>query len=116
DARPPRRPARWVGSSGPGERHPPRPADTTAQRCSTGSSLVKSRVHIDNVTPSVSCGRYAAKAVVGEDVVVGADILREGHELLAAVVRYRGPDDSDWREAPMRLDADDRWYGHFTVD
>ena len=77
---------------------------------------MKSRVHIDDVAPSVGCGRYAAKAVVGEDVVVSADILREGHELLAAAVRYRGPDDRAWREAPLRLDSNDRWYGHFSVD
>ena len=77
---------------------------------------MKGRVHIEHVEPSVGCGRYAAKAAVGEDVIVGADILRDGHDKLAAAVRYRGPDDRAWSEAPLLLDANDRWYGHFPVD
>jgi starch synthase (maltosyl-transferring) len=79
-------------------------------------SYVKNRVVITNVTPSVEAGRYAVKAVVGDDVVVGADLLREGHDLLAACIRFRGPDDTRWREAPLTLDTNDRWYGHFPVD
>jgi starch synthase (maltosyl-transferring) len=74
------------------------------------------RVIIQAVTPQVDGGRYAAKAVVGEDVIVGADIFREGHDKLAAVIRYRGPDDTGWREAPLTLDVNDRWYGTFHVD
>ncbi len=77
---------------------------------------MKSRVQIQHVTPSVDCGRYAAKAVTGETVLVGADIFREGHEKVAAAIRYRGPGDTGWQEQPLRLDADDRWYGVFTVD
>ncbi len=77
---------------------------------------MKNRVVIWQVTPSVDGGRYAAKAVVGDDVIVGADILREGHDLLSACIRYRGPDDTRWREAPLREDVNDRWYGTFPVD
>ena len=77
---------------------------------------MKGRVHIEAVSPSVDGGRYAAKAVIGDGVVVGADILREGHEKLAASVRYRGPQDSKWREEPLSLDVNDRWYGAFGVD
>ena len=77
---------------------------------------LNNRVQIQTITPTVDCGRYAAKAVVGDNVIVGADIFREGHEKLAAVVRYRGPDDDRWREAPLALDVNDRWYGSFHVD
>jgi starch synthase (maltosyl-transferring) len=77
---------------------------------------LQNRIQIADVQPSVDCGRYAAKAVVGDMVVVGADILREGHERVAAAVRYRGPDDRGWREAPLTLDTNDRWYGSFPVD
>ncbi len=79
-------------------------------------SPLKNRVQIQKISPMVDCGRYAAKAVAGDDVVVGADVFREGHDKIAAVVRYRGPSDSGWREAPLRLDTNDRWYGHFHVD
>ena len=77
---------------------------------------MKNRVVIQQITPSIEAGRYAVKAVVGDDVIVGADILREGRELLCATVRYRGPGDTRWHEAPMRLDTNDRWYGAFPVD
>ena len=77
---------------------------------------MKSRVQVQSVTPSINCGRYAAKAVVGERVVVGADVFREGHDQVAAAVRYRGPVDTKWREASLRLDTNDRWYGHFEVE
>ena len=50
------------------------------------------RIEIDDVRPVVSCGRYPAKAVVGEMVPVRATVWREGHEAVAAtlVVRYLG--------------------------
>ena len=77
---------------------------------------MKGRVQVQNVTPTVDCGRYAAKAVVGEDVVVAADVFREGHDKVAAAVRYRGPADESWQEAPLKLDVNDRFYGRFRVD
>lgn len=50
------------------------------------------RVEVDDVEPVISCGRYPAKAVVGETVPVKATVWREGHEAVAAtlVVRYVG--------------------------
>jgi len=82
-----------------------------------GRALVfKGRVQIENVSPSVDCGRYAAKGIVGDQVAVGADIFREGHELVAAVIQYRGPSGTGWREEPLRLDVNDRWHGVFPVD
>jgi starch synthase (maltosyl-transferring) len=77
---------------------------------------MKGRVQIEAVSPSVECGRYAAKAVIGDDVIVGADIFREGHEILAAAVRYKGPDGTKWLEQPLRKEQNDRWYGAFPVD
>ncbi len=77
---------------------------------------MRGRVEISNVEPTVDCGRYAAKAVVGDEVVVAADILREGHEQLAAAIRYRGPEDRRWRETPLRLVENDRWQGTVHVD
>ncbi len=77
---------------------------------------MKGRVQVQNVTPTVDCGRYAAKAIVGDDVIVAADVFREGHDKVAAAVRYRGPDDDAWHESPLRLDVNDRYYGSFPVN
>src|SRR3954465_1309313 len=45
-----------------------------------------------DVPPAVSCGRYPAKAVVGEFVPVSAVSYREGHNALGVNVVWRGPD------------------------
>ena len=86
------------------------------------------RIVIENVTPVVDCGRFAAKAVVGDKVEVAADIWKDGHELLRAAVLWRklaadelsfgtmptAPDRkrNDWRESVLSTDPDfnDRWY------
>ena len=69
------------------------------------------------VTPELDAGRYPVKRIVGDTVWVGADIIKEGHDQLAAQVIYQGPGDSDWSASPLHYDFDtDRWYGAFTVD
>src|ERR671932_70930 len=50
------------------------------------------RFPIEDVTPSVACGRYPAKAVVGELVPVSARSYREGHSALGVNVVWTGPD------------------------
>jgi starch synthase (maltosyl-transferring) len=73
------------------------------------------RITIADVTPSVDCGRWPAKACVGDTVEVGATIVRDGHESLRAVVRYRKPR-GRWREEPLAPLGDDRFAGSFAVD
>ncbi|MGZ4172980.1 MAG: alpha-1,4-glucan--maltose-1-phosphate maltosyltransferase, partial [Solirubrobacteraceae bacterium] len=78
------------------------------------------RIVIQYPAPVVDDGRYPAKRVVGDIVGVSADIFRDGHDTLRAVVRYRGPGDRRWRESELRpIDADIdgvRWAGEFEVD
>jgi starch synthase (maltosyl-transferring) len=78
------------------------------------------RIHIGAPAPMIDCGRFAAKRTVGDELTVGADIFRDGHDLLRAVVRYCPPGARKWREAEMRrVDAHidgDRWEGRFAVD
>src|SRR2546430_12454232 len=50
------------------------------------------RFPIENVTPSVACGQYPAKAVVGELVPVSAVSYRDGHGKLGCNVVWLGPD------------------------
>jgi starch synthase (maltosyl-transferring) len=49
----------------------------------------------------IDCGRFPAKRTVGEWVQVSADVFRDGHEILRAQVRYRGPGKAEWSETPM---------------
>ena len=75
-----------------------------------------SSILIEAVTPSVDYGRYPIKREVGDIVTVGADIFREGHDLIAAVVQYRQNGEEIWHETPMELVDNDRWQGAFHVD
>jgi starch synthase (maltosyl-transferring) len=74
------------------------------------------RVAIDHVTPDVNAGRFAAKRITGDDVTVTADIVTDGHNLVAATVEYRPADARDWRAVPMTGFVNDHWRASFTVD
>ena len=50
------------------------------------------RLGVADVSPVVACGRYPARAVVGEHVPISATVFREGHDAVAANVAWRGPD------------------------
>lgn len=72
---------------------------------------------IEQVTPVVDGGRYAPKRVVGELCRVSAAIFKDGHDLLAARIRFRGPGDARWSTAPLTYLYDaDRWVGGFRLD
>ena len=73
------------------------------------------RVVIENVTPEVDGGRFAIKRVVGESVVVEADINADGHQVLDAVLCFRAAGERSWSETPMRAIGNDRWQGRFQV-
>src|SRR5215469_12311924 len=68
---------------------------------------------VEAVTPSVDGGRYPAKQIAGEPCVVEADIFRDGHEVLRAVVAWKRKVDEAFIEAPMAAFDNDRWRGEF---
>ncbi len=73
------------------------------------------RVVITHVEPEVEGGRFPAQRIVGDLVTVAADIFADGHEVLAAVVRYRYEKGTAWIESPMQELENDRWRGEFQV-
>ena len=76
---------------------------------------VPSRVIIEGVDPEIDNGRFPIKRTVGEDVVVSADIYADGHDVLAAVLRYRPVSEPEWREVEMEAKGNDRWTARFAV-
>ncbi len=74
-----------------------------------------SRVVIENVAPQVDGGRFPVKRTVGESVAVTADIHADGHDTLAAVLRYRRENDREWTEVRMEALPNDLWRGAFAV-
>jgi starch synthase (maltosyl-transferring) len=73
-----------------------------------------SRFLIEKIFPSVDDGRFPVKRIAAEAVDVWADILREGHDVLAAALLWRKEATLEWRREPMRLHSNDRWHGSFT--
>jgi starch synthase (maltosyl-transferring) len=74
----------------------------------------RKRVVIEGVRPEIDCAGFPIKRTVGEAVVVEADIFTDGHDALAALLRYRREDDP-WTEIRMEPLVNDRWRGEFTV-
>jgi len=79
------------------------------------AAKVRRPILIERVRPAVDGGRFPVKREVGDRLEVSADILKEGHERLAAVIRYRAEADPDWREAPLEPADNDAWTGSFPL-
>lgn len=81
----------------------------------TATTAPPSSILIEHLSPELDCGRYPVKREVGDVLRVEADIFKEGHDRIAAVVRYRRWDDSEWLEADMHHVDNDRWAGSFLL-
>jgi starch synthase (maltosyl-transferring) len=75
----------------------------------------RARVVLERVRPEIDCGAFAIKRIVGESVVVEADIFTDGHDSVAGEVLYRAVQESTWQRAPMKPLGDDRWSGEFRI-
>jgi starch synthase (maltosyl-transferring) len=82
----------------------------------SGEAAPPSSIIIENVSPELDCGRYPVKREVGDLFEVSADIFKDGHDKIAAVVMYRRRDDNEWREVEMHFVDNDRWAASFLLD
>lgn len=73
------------------------------------------RVTIEAVIPQIDCGRFSIKRVLGEEVIVEADIFAEGHDQISAVLKWRQAAAESWSESGMEALGNDRWRGEFSV-
>ena len=46
-------------------------------------------VVIENVSPLIECGRYPVKRAIGEDLTVEADVFKDGHDVVVALLKWR---------------------------
>jgi starch synthase (maltosyl-transferring) len=67
------------------------------------------RLAIENPTPCVDGGAFPVKAIAGEVLTVQADIVFDGHDKIAAALRWQAAGEPGWQEAPMRDLGNDRW-------
>ncbi|MEJ2070752.1 MAG: DUF3416 domain-containing protein, partial [Syntrophobacterales bacterium] len=77
--------------------------------------VARKRVIIEGVAPEIDGGLFPAKRTVGDRLRVEADIVADGHEVLAAELLYRRAAEPDWQVVPLRPLVNDRWRGEFPV-
>ena len=87
---------------------------TVVEPSEPGADAIGSRrsIVIERIAPELDGGRYPVKRVVGDQLLVTADIFADGHDLLDAAILIRADDETSWRRAPMRPIDNDRWSGH----
>ncbi len=71
------------------------------------------RVVIENITPQIDGGRFAAKGIVGQTVVVEADVFTDGHDKVKCSLLHRSESEKGWHESPMQPLGNDRWQSSF---
>jgi starch synthase (maltosyl-transferring) len=71
------------------------------------------RAFIEHVRPAVDCGRAALKRVLGEVIVVEADVIAEGYERIACVLLHARPGSESWSAVPMTPVREDVWQASF---
>src|SRR3954471_4479124 len=76
----------------------------------------RARAVIDRVDPEVDGGRFAVKRVVGDRMIVEADVFADGHDVIACMLGFRHDSEDDWTEVPMKALVNDRWRGEFRVE
>src|SRR5215472_17706096 len=90
---------------------------TNRKTCRAMSELPKDgrqRVVIARLSPEIDGGRFAIKRVVGEAVVVEADVFSDSHDQVACRILY-WQNGHEALNSPMRPIGNDRWRGEFLV-
>ncbi|ULA58284.1 MAG: Alpha-1,4-glucan:maltose-1-phosphate maltosyltransferase [Nitrospira sp.] len=73
------------------------------------------RVAIEHVEPELDGGRYPVKRVVGDTIIVEADLFADGHDMIRGVLRSRHESQDHWLNTPLRPLGNDRWQASFNV-
>ncbi|HZU80900.1 MAG TPA: maltotransferase domain-containing protein, partial [Acidimicrobiales bacterium] len=74
----------------------------------------RARVVVEDIRPRVDAGAFPAKREVGDVVEVSADVFADGHDEVAAELRWRAGDGS-WSSTPMSPLGNDRFRAVFEV-
>ncbi len=77
--------------------------------------LAVDRVAVEGVVPELDGGRFAVKRIVGDLLLVEADVFCDGHDKIAAALMIRHQDDARFSEVPMTFLVNDRWAATFPL-
>ena len=76
----------------------------------------RGRVQINRVQPEIDGGHYPIKRVIDDVIEVTADVVVDGHNALAAVLRYKEAGETEWAEVSMDHTINDSWTAPFRVN
>lgn len=76
----------------------------------------QTRIIIENVSPQLDGGAFFIKRIVGQKVVVTANVFSDGHDVVAGSVKFKHEKDKKWQEIRMQETGNDEWIAEFKVE
>ncbi len=76
----------------------------------------RDRIAIEMVLPEIDSGKFPIKRILGENVVVRANMFADGSDDVTAVLLYRNEKEDIWHEIRMAPLGNDQWIGSFRVE
>jgi starch synthase (maltosyl-transferring) len=76
-------------------------------------ALDTDRIVISVISPCVDGGRYPAKGIAGQHVLIEATIFMDGHDQIAAQLLWREANAEKWHSGPMQTLGNDLWCAEF---
>ncbi|GAB4168945.1 MAG: alpha-1,4-glucan--maltose-1-phosphate maltosyltransferase [Terrimicrobiaceae bacterium] len=70
---------------------------------------------ISHIEPSIEGGRYPVKRLAGEFLEVSADVFKDGHDVMRAMIQWQPQGATLWNETPMTPGVNDRWSGRIVL-
>ncbi|MBW4361881.1 alpha-1,4-glucan--maltose-1-phosphate maltosyltransferase [Flavobacterium taihuense] len=76
----------------------------------------QTRIIIENVLPQLNCGSFAIKRIIGQKILVSADVFSDGHDVIQCCVKFKHESEANWQEVRMTPTHNDEWFAEFQVD
>ncbi len=88
--------------------------DHPDQAISLAQALLAPRIVIEDCSPVLDGGTFAAKAISGQPVAVSSKVYSDGHDRLAVMLNWRQANSRRWHCVPMQSAGNDLWLAEFT--
>jgi starch synthase (maltosyl-transferring) len=82
---------------------------------SLNEALKAPRIAIEQISPAVDGGQFPIKRLVGQRITVEADIVTDGHDVVAAELLWKAADEEDWTRLALAPIGNDRWQATFAA-
>lgn len=76
----------------------------------------QTRIIIENILPQLNSGSFAIKRIVGQKVIVTAEVFSDGHDVVESCVKFKHESEDNWQEVRMTHIQNDEWSAEFHVE